>query len=269
MSNNSKPEISMILPSIRVNKIAELYDSLCKSTKRTFELIIVSPYPVDSFILQNKNIKYIRDFGSPVRAQNIALMHAEGKYLTWWADDVILLPGMIDKHIDLLISMGPDFKNVVIAKYQEGQENSDDRKKIHHDDYFKIRAGPAASPYFDPEWWLFNVAFMHTTLAEALGGWNCEYEATWVSHTDMAVRAQACGANVRMSGESIMVVDHMPGITGDHAPIHYAQEEHDVPLFNQKYYQPDWHQKLPMQLDIMNWKKSPAIWNRRFQQEEK
>ena len=38
------PEISIILPSIRTERLEKLYDSILASTKRTFELVIVGPY---------------------------------------------------------------------------------------------------------------------------------------------------------------------------------------------------------------------------------
>jgi hypothetical protein len=217
-----------------------------------------------SYFETKRNVKYVRDFGSPVRAHNIALLLCEGKYLTWIADDAIMLPGSIDEHLEMLKEMGPDIRNVIVSKYKEGQQGSTDREKVHPDDYFQIRTGPAASPYFPPNWWLFNVAFMHTELAEALGGWDCSYEATWPAHTDMAIRAQAIGANVKMSGLVRDVADHMPDTQGDHAPIHFAQGDHDLPLMNMRYNRPDWHQNVQMQINVMCWKQSPTVWKRRF-----
>ena len=42
----SKPEISLILPSIRTERLPKLYETILKSTKRDFELIICGPNPL-------------------------------------------------------------------------------------------------------------------------------------------------------------------------------------------------------------------------------
>ena len=158
MSEIKKPEISVILPSIRPDRLPQFYESLQRSTQRNFELIIVSPYPLPQELEKFKNIKFARDFGNPSRAQNIALLLCEAPVITWQADDAIMLEGSIDLHLDLLYSMGNDRKNVVVSKYKEGQVGSSDREKLHADRYFKVIGSPAASPYLPSDFWLFNVA---------------------------------------------------------------------------------------------------------------
>lgn len=264
MSEIIKPEISIILPSIRPDRLLTFYESLQKSTKRNFELVVVSPYPLPSELEQFRNIKYARDFGNPSRAQSIALLLCEAPVVTWQADDAIMIEGAIDQHLDLLASMGSDLKNVVVAKYREGQVGSDDREKIHPDNYFMVAGSPAASPYIPPDFWLFNVAFMYREFLEALGGFNAQFEGTWSSQTDLAIRAQAVGANVKMSGIPCMICDHMPGSSGDHKPIYECQTFHDEPLLQQTYRDPVWHQKVSPSVGIMNWKQTQAIWTRRF-----
>jgi hypothetical protein len=260
----TKPEISLILPSIRTKELVPVYDSICKATSRPFEVIVISPYALPDELLQHKNVKYVRDFGSPVRAHNIGLLLCEGNVIAWAADDALMIENSLDQHIDMLYAMGDDKRNVVVGKYREGAMGSEDQKKVHGDDYFKIRTTPAASPYFPQEWWLFNVAFMYREFAEALGGWDCKFEATWPAHTDMAIRAQAAGSVVKMSGIERDVADHMPGTTGDHAPIHHAQGDHDVPLLHTKYRKPEWWKTEPAAVNIMNWKNAESIWQRRF-----
>lgn len=264
MSNVPKPEISIILPSIRPDRLSAFYESLCASTTRQFELIVVSPYPLPSELEPYRNIKYARDFGNPTRAQNIALLLAEGRLVTWQADDAIMIPGALDTHIDLLDEMGDDPKNVIVAKYQEGQVGSTDREKMHPDSYFMLGTTPAASRYLPGELWLFNVAFMHRTFLEALGGFDADFEGTWVSQTDLAIRAQAAGAIVKMSGLPCMICDHMPGSTGDHQPIYECQTFHDQPRIQAMYGNPTWSQTRQLGLPIMNWKQAETIWTRRF-----
>jgi glycosyltransferase involved in cell wall biosynthesis len=262
-----KPDLSIILPSIRPHLLKDVYDSILESTSRHFELIIISPYPLPEDLLEHKNIKYVRDFGSPVRAHNIGLLLCEAMIITWMADDGIMLPNSIDEHMNLMESLGDDEKNVVVTKYYEGQKNSKERDTLQPDSYFKIINTPAASPYLPPDWWIFNVGYMHRKFAYALGGWDCSYEGTWVAHTDMAIRAQAAGANVVMSDHPRDVADHMPGETGDHKPIYECQTFHDEPLIQKRYRRPDWKKANDIAIRIMNWKDAPAVWERRFKDE--
>lgn len=259
-----KPEISVILPSIRPDRLSDFYKSLQKATKKRFELVIVSPYPLPQDLEKFKNIKYARDFGNPSRAQNIALLLCEAPIVTWQADDAIMIEDAIDQHVDMLESMGPDIKNVVVAKYREGQVGSEDREKLHADHYFMVDGSPASSPYIPSNFWLFNVAFMHREFLEALGGFDAKFEGTWSSQTDLAIRAQAVGANVKMSGIPCMICDHMPGSSGDHKPIYECQTFHDEPLLQRSYRDPEWHQKINPSPGIMNWKSTPQVWSRRF-----
>ena len=258
-----KPEISIILPGIRPYNWSKLYDSIVKSTTRGFELIVVGPYrPPD--MLQNNiyNFKYVKDYGSPMRASNIGALLCEGKLVTWVADDAVLLPESLDKNIDLLYTMGDDTKNVVVAKYYEGDDHDD--KPLQPDRYFKVNGADCTrSPFLSDDWWLFNVAIMHRSFFDSLGAWDCSFEACPMGHTDLAIRAQHAGANVAMSEFPLLDCGHMPGTTGDHAPIHYAQLGHDTPRFQQRYRDPEWANK-PTKIDINNWKDSPTIWKRRF-----
>jgi len=259
-----KPELSIIVPSIRPERLPKVYDSILKSTSVKFELIVVGPYPLPPELEKYKNIKYVRDFGNPSRAHNIGLLLCEAPIITWMADDGIMLEGAIDSHLDLLKSLGPNENNIVVAKYYEGQVGSKEREILQPDSYFKIINTPAASPYFPADWWLFNIAYMYKKFAYALGGWDASYEGTWVSHTDLAIRAQMVGANIVMAEKPQAVADHMPGDSGDHKPISECQTLHDVPLINKRYRRSDWLKANKAVLKIMNWKDAPSVWKRRF-----
>jgi hypothetical protein len=78
----SKMKLSIIMPAIRSDKWQKVYDSI--QLDFPWELIIVAPY--DNHTLPRHNVKYIQDFGSPVRASCIGANLANGKYLTWIAD---------------------------------------------------------------------------------------------------------------------------------------------------------------------------------------
>jgi hypothetical protein len=258
------PEISIILPSIRTERLEKLYDSILASTKRTFELVIVGPYALPDKLKDLQNVKYAKDFGSPVRASNIAASLCEGKVYTWFADDCILFENSLDECLDQFYAMGDNTKNVLVAKYFEGQEGSKERQTLQPDSYFKVNGTPASSPHIPNEWWLFNIAFLHADFFKELGGWDCSYEGTWASHADMAIRGQFLGANVEMAQIPLFACDHMPGGTGDHMPIFVCQHQHDEPLLQKRFRDPNWTLNVNPRLKIDNWKLAPAVWGRRF-----
>jgi len=258
---DAKPELSIIVPSIRVERLPDLYESTLKSTKKSFELIVVGPYDVPEILRTKRNVKYVRDFGSPMRASNIAAELCEGEIVTWGSDDSLYLDHSIDDALDLLSSMGPDERNTVVAKYYEGAGYSGN--DAHGDDYYKLCNAYPRSPYIPPEWWIFNVAFMHRTFFEKLGGWDCVYQACPAGHADFGVRAQAAGAIVKMSPTVLTTCDHMPDPNvGDHGPIVDAQFNDDYPIYIQKYSTP--LGSHPIGINMSNWKSSPAIWRKRF-----
>lgn len=259
----TKPTISIILPSIRSENLVSFYNSLCLSCKKyTFELIIVGPYPLPTDLENYKNIKYVRDFGSPNRAQCIAVLLCEGEIVTWQGDDALMEENSIDTHIDMLKNMGSDIRNVVVAKYREGQFGSINRETHHPDQYFMIAYGPAGSPYLQTNWWLFNVAFVYRELLEHLGGFDSRFQGTWSAQTDLAIRAQFFGVNVKMSGIDCMVCDHEPA--GNHKPIEECQNFNDVPLLNSIYRDPNWTKSRNVTVDGFSWKTEESVWSKRF-----
>jgi len=261
----SKPEVSLILPSIRTERLPKLYETILKSTKRDFELVICGPNPLPEELKEKRNVKYVKDYGSPVRASNIAASLCEGKVYTWLADDCLFFDDSLDKCLDMFYDMGTAKNNVLVAKYFEGQEGSTERQTLQPDSYFRVNSTPAGSPHIPNEWWLFNIGFMYADFFNSLGGWDCSYEGTWASHADMAIRAQYLGANVKMADVPLFVCDHMPGGTGDHMPIFICQHQHDEPLLQEKYRDPNWTLNVRPKLKLENWKEAPAVWKRRFE----
>ena len=148
-----KPYLSIILPSIRPHRLVSLYHSITASTSRSFELIICGPYPLPDELRDIKNIKYVKDYGSPVRASNIAASLCEGEVCTWIADDCLLFENALERCIEEFESMGDETTNVLVSKYYEGQDNSVDRSTLQNDNYFKIH--PDFMERFQPMWYLF------------------------------------------------------------------------------------------------------------------
>ncbi len=255
----NKPEISIILPSIRKENLDKFYDSILSSTKRQFELIVCGPYSLTDKLQNQNNVKYIKDMGSPSRCSNIAATLAEGKFITWGTDDSLYLPNAFDKVIDELIAMGSFYKNVVISKYLEGPDGA--QKVVQPDNYYKVNGAPCtASQFISNDWWIFNTAIMHRSFFEELGGLDCEFEHAAMADTDLCIRAYAVNAIVKMV--DVLLYDASHGHQ-DHKPIEIAQITHDEPLLHSRYRNPEWVMR-EMRIELDNWKKVSSIWNRRF-----
>ena len=108
------------MPAIRKERWDEVYKSILASTKCSFELIIVGPYPPTDFLSDKAGVKYIKDLGTPTRANNLGALVAEGDLVCWTSDDGLFLPENLDKLIEEYESMPANLKNVVVAKYYEG-----------------------------------------------------------------------------------------------------------------------------------------------------
>jgi hypothetical protein len=257
-----KPEISILMPGIRPERWTNVYNSIAESTRREFELIIVGPHALPQELQESKNVKYCKDFGAPMRAANIAGVLAEGKLIfSLMSDDSVFMPNVLDKAIDHLYDQEFSIKNVVMAFYKEGVNGTS--KDIQSLKYFEINGSDSTKLHDVPnDWLIFNTVILYREFFDQLGGWDCSFEACPMGLTDLAIRAQKEGANVSHIEDIILDCDHMPGTTGDHAPIHYGQIEHDEPFYKLKYSRGP--EGVESCISIDNWKKAESVWSRRF-----
>jgi hypothetical protein len=256
---SEKPEISILLPAIRVNEWVRVYDSLSQATKRNFELIIVGPFALPENLQKVTNIKYCKDFGCPTRASSIASLMAEGELISWFTDDGTYNAGSLDLVIDELREMGEDEKNIVTSKYGEGNHNNPAHAS---DEYWTLNYHPAISSPFAPDHWItFNTAIMYRSYYEKLGGVDCEFEHVAIADADLAYRAYQDGANVKMVNVKTY---HCAHGQPDHQPIAECHVMNDEPLIHSKYREPNWRDNVKISIDINNWKKASSVWERRF-----
>lgn len=256
------PELSIIMPAIRVENWAKVYDSITLSTKRPFELIIASPYNLPNDLKKHKNVKIVKDWGSPTRASQIASMLIEGRYVfPTHSDDSLFIDGAIDHNLDFLESKGESHKNAVIAKYSESS-NYSNPKRYQDDLYYTLGNAYKTNPAFVPEsWWIYNTVFLHSSYFLEIGGFDCQFQACPYSHADLAIRCQSDGVCTYLSDYPIIMCDHGQS---DHRPIEISQVYEDAPKFHSKYSKPI--NRSSIKLDIMNWKNAPSIWGHRFRQ---
>jgi hypothetical protein len=248
-----KPKLSIVIPAIRVDR----WDAVCQSLNLDFlyELIFISPYSPTAYMNSQKNIKFIRDWGSPVRTSCIGANNSEGRYLTWSADDGTFFSKTVAKAVSLLDG-DINGRQVIVAKYLEACT------EVHPDWYYQLNVAYPKTPYIPDSWKIFNCAFMHRDYYDTLGGWDCCFETTAVSHADLAARAQRDGCTVNLIQDPMLNCSHMPGVSGDHGPIYHAHVQNDEPTYKRIYGDASCISRT--HIDINNWKKSPTVWTRRF-----
>lgn len=250
-------KLSMILPGIRAGNWLRFYESIEKSTKESFELIIISPYDLPYTMRNKKNVKYIKDFGSPVRCQQLGLLQCEGEWVAWGADDGYFLPGALDIAFNNL--EGKDSKTVLIGKYHEGNA-SPDMNTIHY--YYIYTHDSSRCPFIPKDCLMLMVGLVSREEIMKIGGFDCSFEALPMAFNDISIRLYNDKCSFIFQSEVMLKCGHMPGLEGDHAPIHNAQVYYDTPRFKMIYSFEKSQERIIIPLD--NWKKSPEVWERRF-----
>ena len=251
-------KLSVILPTIRIDKLQNWYNSLINSYSDEFELIVISPYELPPFLKDKSNIKYINDWGSPLRAQQLALLEVGGEYIHRAVDDSLYMPDAMNKAMDKLTGAT---KEVVNIKFYEG-ENQTHRNMADPQFYYLQYHVNALKPYVPFDFQVINFGIYPHQLLLAVGGWNAEkYETIAFGELDLSLRLQFYGVKPILTDNIAIKVDWLPGPTGDHGPLHFAFAD-DEPKYTEEYSQPEC--ELHSIIDINNWQKSPERWVRRF-----
>lgn len=242
--------ISIVLPSIRPYLLQGVYDSI--QVDFPWELVIVSPYDLPDSLKDKKNIKFVKDFGSPVRASCIAANLCEGELFTYGADDGTFVSSTLSEAVKLL--QAGNEKTVITTKYYEGSD------VIQSDDYYKVGNAYLRTPYIDPEVIIFNCALMRKSYYDYLGGWDSlNFNTNALAHADLCLRANNDKAEVFFFKQPLLRCSHGHS---DHLPVQISHETLDAPRLNQIYSLPDCVNRI--KIDINNWKSSPSVWKQRF-----
>lgn len=262
-----KYDLSVLVPGIRPHNWLRLYNSVGESFIGSWEMIIISPYDLPPELGNFQNIKLIKDWGTPIRCQQIGLIASTGDYISWAADDGYYLPGALDIGFNL-IRKEEIMSAVVTGKYHEG-DNRENDAFMSKDEYYMIDTHRSSNlkSTKGKGYYLLNVGIAPRTLLIAYGGWDCQFEVCPMAYTDLAIRLQHGGVKFLIQEELMFKCGHMPMRTGDHGPIHDAQIEHDEPLLQKIYSRREYERNDFIDLD--NWTKSPERWERRFGKDEK
>ena len=255
--------LSIILPTIRLERLPKLIQSINESYHSEYELICVSPYEMpQGLYLFMPNIKWVVDKGNSVRCQQIGLTHAEGLYVHRAVDDSLYEPNALDEAMDLARPY-----NIVITKHTETNDQVDKTHPCFQDmadeKFFKFSYHKQTIRKYVPEDGLIiNFGIYPTALLKEMGGWDSvNFESIALAEVDLSVRAKFKNVPTVLSNRIVLCCGWMPGIEGDHAPMHHAFPV-DLNKYNSIYDDISCWDRV--NIDINNWKKSPDIWARRF-----
>lgn len=263
-------DISVLIPGIRLPLWPEVYKSMERSFKGTWEIIFVGPNSPEEVLEQFKdihpdNIKFIQSFASPLICRQQALKAATGDYICYAADDVLFCENALDEAFVSLA--GQECMNLVVGKYLEGEGSQHPTNQVMRgNDYWYLRYHGFLHSTMDrfpgKNYLLINTGLIPRKLMIDIGGWDCQFEACAMGCVDLSLRLQIYGAQCRLQHNPIFFSSHLQAHAGDHAPIHDGQTEHDMPLFLEIWKRPESSNRTTIELD--NWKHYPARWERRF-----
>ena len=265
-----RTKLSVILPGIRKGHWSFFYDRLKMSLGCSFELIIVSPYDLPEDLRDREDIKFVKDFGSAARCQQIGLYHATGELVTWCADDCVFFKDRLGELVHFYELNRKSYRDIAIFKYFEGKcganglKHTSGKTEMSTWNYYRLKnACPwLAGSSIPGDYWILNSGILDTRYAKELGGWDAQFECTFAAHVDLAIRTQNDGARYMLFEQPLLHCTHTPGPSGDHGPVHYGQILHDEPLLREIYFNKASAGRTNISLE--NWKDSPEVWTRRF-----
>lgn len=246
--------ITFIIPSIRLEKLPEMYASIGRSYSGSFKVIIISPYDQPDNMMHD-NVKWIIDYGSPTRCHQLALEQVDTPLVTWFCDDGIYVNGRLDEVMPYVTNEN----EVIVLKYLESDNPG---LEMMQDIYYKFMFHNATHNLSVPnDCHVMSFAIMHTSLLKKIGGWDASiFETIAMAHCDLSIRLKKYGAEFAIYPEIMMKLEWLSKDTGDHKPIHEAQQLVDEPRLILLWKEPSDR----MIIDIDNWRIAPDHWDRRF-----
>ena len=252
------PDISVILPTIRVHLLEAWYESLVLSCPRhKLEVVCCGPFDPPSSLLELPNFTFIRSFASPTVCAQLCAIEARGEYLFHAVDDALFYPSVVSDELDIADD------HVVGMRYNEGGGHSgtelpEDRWLAEHvyDEWKGI----------GNSWKLCGLFLMKKGIFVDFGGFDCVFQYLSNAITDLLFRVQlnSSDVNFSLSKRVVCSVDHMPNISGDHKAMHIANS-YDIRTFESFWKDTAGRNKI----SLNNYQRHPEIWNLRFTGTEK
>lgn len=251
-------DISILVPSVRIEKLERVYETISKNIgKYSFEMVVVSPFA--DLVCRSweapKNVKLIRDFGSPNRAMQIAGYMAEGNLVMNCADDATFygsgLQIALNQYYD---NEATRYDYVIAVQYTE-----DFRPRM--DGYWLTQTHDDLRLPTIPNMVFSAVHLCKREFWDRIGGYYCGYDNPNFSTIEFMLRAQRQNAKIELSEEPVYDVHWTQGDSEVvRRPVHFSTLEHDIPLFKKRAESGELY-TLPK---VEDWKNSPSVWKRRF-----
>lgn len=266
-------KVSIILPSIRTKNLLKWYNAAEQACQNhSWEVVIVSPYNLPSELENKDNIKFIKSNRNALVCKQMGILLCNAEFLFNTTDDALLLPNSIDKMIDLWNRENLNEYDVINGRYREGALDADTLLPLENippelpQEYWY--AGHHASlqiPGIHPKWKTCLHFFMRLDDFYDLGGLNCnDYEYSVYPILELMFLCQRLGGRLIESETEVSWCSHLPCLTGDHAPVHWAMIN-DEQIFREKFKHKSYKKEDIIELNNYNtWKRNDKKWQRRF-----
>jgi len=257
-----KYDLSVLMPAIRTHQWLKMYESLKLSCKKhTFQLVLVSPFDLPSSMKNLDNVKLVQDWGNPVRCSQLGVDHCDSDLIYMSTDDAMFIEDAIDHSLDYYNDKCQQ-KDILNMRYTEGVNRSG---KTMPEGYWHAHSHDDMKLIGIPKNYKFSMQFICSKdYFKKLGGMDCQFEYVVYSLCDFCFRLQADGGIIHDSPCDVQNCDWYPTVTIDHKPIHEAQTNHDLPIFQKLYSSKENVALDRILLDFDDWKNTPAQWDRRF-----
>lgn len=268
---SEKYDITVFLGGIRPFLWENLYKSIKASCgKYRAQVIIAGPYQPPQELLKFVSFKFIKDYGGPARAAQLAAEFAEGKLITLGADDATYRPGVLERAIDNFYKLEQENmgRDVVLGiKYGEGGNLMGDHYwSAWFHPPLQLEGIPKGSPM------VLN-SIMRPELFKRCGGYNCEIFSTcnWGGHDLYQRLVHNYYVLFAFHPEHAMECTWKledAGTYNDHAPVaeadDYRYPNSDYKVFREKYSKKNPNQNCTELDKNFSWRDGERFWSRRF-----
>ena len=246
-------KLSIFAPTIRPHLLEKWYESALASCSYDFEAVFCGPFELPESLEKLDNIKMLHSYSHPTVCAQLAAMACKGELLYHTVDDVLFYPDKIDRAIEQYQE-----NCIICMKYNEGIDYKGD--SIPNESWY-AQATPEYKDIsqINPQLGSGGHFLMDRMSFLKYGGFDCRFEYLVHANHDLIFRMQKNGWTYELSSDDVSAADHVPGTTGDHAPIHYAQLTHDWPSFYNVWISP-----RESSIQLNNWTLYPDVWERRF-----
>ena len=253
-----KYDLTIYIPGFRTPNWLGVYESAKQACKRyNWEMVFVGPFEPPEELKNKENILFIKDYGSVTRCAQKGMLEIRSDLFFLTVDDCTFAEDSIDLAMDTY-KKECGYKDVVCMIYGEGGNKMETK-------YWEVKTWPDFRlPGIDQNWKIANQCIMNKNYFIELGGLDClNYEYIDKPIHDFMFRLQKDGGKIVFAPEHACIASWFPEETGDHKPVHRAQNERDIPYFNMVYSQPNMYRNR-IKINYENWQLSPKVWRRRF-----